>query len=140
MLEKFFLGNLLKKIPAFFSWAYTAFMTVLGWSFFMRDSNSLVDMFRFTGKLFGAGEVVAAGTIRSLEIQSCLPYLVVAIVLALPTRNLLRRAFDAMKNAPARFVKAAYWVTSDVVQLAAIAVCLVFIIGGSYNPFIYFRF
>ena len=140
VVEKLFLGKLLSKLPSFISWAYTFFMTLLGWTFFMKDSNSLVEMFRFTGKLFGAGEVVAAGTIRSLEIQSCLPYLVVGIILALPTRNLFRKLFDAIRNVPNKVVNAAYWVTSDAIQLAAIAVCLVFIIGGSYNPFIYFRF
>ena len=140
VLEKLFLGKLLKKLPAFLSWAYTAFLTAIGWTLFMRDSNDLGEMFTLIGKLFGAGEVTAPVTIRSLEIQSCLPYLVAAVILALPTRELIRKGLTYLREKTPKAVSTAYWVTSDVIQIAAIAACLVFIIGGSYNAFIYFRF
>ncbi len=140
VIEKLLIGDFLKKIPKFFSWAYTAFLTLIGWSFFMYDTNSLSEMFMFTGKLFGIGEVTQSATLRSLELQSCIPYLVVEVILALPTRKLFTKLGELIKKIPNRAVNIAAYITADVVQIAAIAVCLVFIIGESYNPFIYFRF
>lgn len=140
VLEKLFLGKLLQKLPALFGWLYTTLMTAIGWTFFMRDSNDLLEVFRLTGKLFGIGAVSGSVNIRSLEIQSCLPYLAVAVILALPTRNLFRKAFDAVQNCRFKAVTTAYWITSDAVQLAALALCMIFIAVLNYNPFIYFRF
>jgi alginate O-acetyltransferase complex protein AlgI len=140
VLEKFFLGKILKKLPKFVGWIYTFFCTVVGWSFFLNDSDSFSEMFRFTGRLFGIGEVANPATVRSLELQSCLPYLVIAIILALPTRKLFTKAGELLKKVPGKAAEITRNVTFDAIQLAAIAICLVFIIGGSYNPFIYFRF
>lgn len=142
ILEKFILGKILKRIPKFFSWLYATFMTMLGWTFFMNDCNSLSEMFVYTGKLFGIGEVTQAATIRSLELQSCIPYLIIALILANPTRRLFTMAGDKIKQlcTKARAAAVVCGITVDATYLAALALCLVFIIGGSYNPFIYFRF
>ena len=65
---------------------------------------------------------------------------VIAIILALPTRKLFTKAGELLKKVPGKAAEITRNVTFDAIQLAAIAICLVFIIGGSYNPFIYFRF
>ncbi len=140
VIEKLLIGDFLKKIPKFFSWAYTMFMTMIGWSFFMNDANSLSEIFMYTGKLFGIGEVAQAATLRSLELQSCVPYLVVAIILALPTRKLFTMLGERIKSIQNKIVLNLAYVVSDATLVLAIALCLVFIIGESYNPFIYFRF
>ena len=140
MIEKFFLGAILKKIPKFFSWCYTMFMTLIGFSFFMNDSNSLVDMFKFTARLFGVGEVTSALTIRSLELESYIPYIFIAMIFCFPTRNLFKKLFTALDNVKAKAVTLPYNVITDIVYVAAFASCIIFVIGGSYNPFIYFRF
>ncbi len=145
IMEKLFLGKLLAKLPKVLSWLYATFMTMLGWTFFMNDCNSLSEMFVYTGKLFGIGEVTTAATIRSLQLQSCIPYLIVALILANPTRRLFTLMGNKLKalstdRPGSRAVAIARDVTVDVVYLAALAVCLIFIIGGSYNPVIYFRF
>ncbi len=140
VLEKLHLGKLLAKIPAVFSWAYTFFMTMIGWSFFMRDSNSIIEMFAYTGRLFGAGEIIEPVTVRSLEIQAAVPYLVIALILSLPTRRLFSALCRRLANAKSRVLSTGYYIGSDLLNVAALAICLVFIIGGSYNPFIYFRF
>ncbi len=140
MLEKFFLGKVLKAVPKFISWAYTFFMTMIGWSFFMHDSNSLKEMFSFTLRLFGVGEVVGAVTVRSLELESYIPYLVIAVILASPIRILIKKLFEKISNSTRKLVTVPYYVVSDVVHIGALALCIAFVVGGSYNPFIYFRF
>ena len=140
MIEKFFMGAVLKKIPKFFSWCYMMFFTLIGFSFFMHDSNSLSDMFEFTFRLFGAGEVTNALTIRSLELEAYIPYIILAVVLCLPTGKLLDKALNALKNAKAKAVSIPFSVVSDLSYVVALAVCIGYVIGASYNPFIYFRF
>lgn len=140
MAEKFFLGAILKKIPKFFSWCYATFFTLIGWSFFMHDSNSLKEMFSFTLRLFGVGEVGYAATIRSLELESYIPYLVVAIILGTPIRTLIGKGIDKLKSIKANAVALPLGVAFDAVYVVALAVCIGYVIGGSYNPFIYFRF
>lgn len=140
ILEKLFLGKLLGKLPAFFSWAYTFFMTMIGWSFFMHDSNSLSEMFSYTARLFGAGEIAESVSVNSLELQSSIPYLVLALVLALPTRRIFSWITGKLEGTECKAVSVCYAVGGDLVRIAALVICLVFIVGGSYNPFIYFRF
>ena len=141
IIEKMFLGAWLEKVPKVLSWCYTFFMTMIGWSIFMQDANSLNKMFQYTGKLFGIGPVAAYPvTVRSLELQSYLPYMIIAIILALPTRKIIDKRISSIKKVPNRFINNGYYVISDILQLVALALCIVYIVGSSYNPFIYFRF
>ncbi len=140
MMEKFFMGAVLKKIPKFFSWCYTLFFTAIGWSFFMYDSNSLTEMFGYTLRMFGIGEVTAAATVRSLELEAYIPYLIIAAILGSPLRTLIGKAIEAVKNVKTKLVAIPYSIITDAAQVIALVVCVGFVIGGSYNPFIYFRF
>ena len=140
MMEKFFLGAVLKKIPKFFSWAYTMFFTMIGWSFFMNDSNSIKEMFSFTLRLFGVGEVANAATVRSLELEGYIPYIFVALLLSLPTRRLIGKAIEKLNAIKNKAIALPVGVVFDVAYVAAFVICIGYVIGGSYNPFIYFRF
>jgi alginate O-acetyltransferase complex protein AlgI len=142
MLEKFLLGALLKKIPAFFSWCYMMFFTLIGFTFFMHDSNSIKEMFAYTLRLFGVGNGAVEGalTVRSLELEAYIPYIFVALIFCLPTRKWLGKALEALNNAKNRFVYGSTAVVTDVVYILAFVISIGYIIGGSYNPFIYFRF
>ncbi len=140
MMEKFFLGAVLKKIPKFFSWAYTMFFTMVGWSFFMNDSNSIKEMFSFTLRLFGVGEVANAATVRSLELEGYIPYIFVALLLSLPTRKLIGKAIEKLNAIKSKAIAIPVGVVFDVAYVAAFVICIGYVIGGSYNPFIYFRF
>ena len=86
------------------------------------------------------GEVTSALTIRSLELEAYIPYIFIAMIFCFPTRNLFKKAFAALDNMKAKAVALPYNVVTDLVYVAAFACCIIFVIGGSYNPFIYFRF
>ena len=66
--------------------------------------------------------------------------MLIAIVFALPTRNIIRRLTDALSNIKAKAFALPYSVFSDLVYIGALVSCIAFVIGGSYNPFLYFRF
>ena len=147
MIEKFFLGDLLKKIPKFFSWCYMMFCTIIGFSFFMNDTNNPAKMFNYTLKLFGIGAYDPVGAVNIHNaagdaggIEENMIYLLIALVLALPTRVLIGKLLDWFKSLKCKPINVSYYVLSDVAYMAAFVISIGFIIGGSYNPFIYFRF
>ena len=140
MLEKFFLGAILKKLPRFLGWCYMILFSIIGFSIFMSDSNNIGEIFAFALRLFGVGEVSAAETIRSLELESYIPYVLLAIILGTPIRTLIGKGLDKLKAIPSRIVAIPYSVGHDLVHVAAFVISIGYIIGGSYNPFLYFRF
>jgi alginate O-acetyltransferase complex protein AlgI len=140
LIEKFFLRSLLEKLPKFICWCYTAFLTVIGFSIFMNDSNSLSRMADFTLRLFGVGEVTDPNTIRILELEAYIPYLVIGLFFCLPIRTWIGKALDRLGSVKAKAIAIPYSIVYDLVYIATLAVCIVFVVGGSYNPFLYFRF
>ncbi|MBQ7292945.1 MAG: MBOAT family protein [Clostridia bacterium] len=142
MIEKFFLGAILKKIPKFFGWLYMMFFTIIGFSFFMNDTNDPLKMFAYTLKLFGIGAYNDVGSVNiiNLGIEANMVYLFVALLLAFPTRVLMGKLLDWFKTVKCKPINTTYFVMSDLVYVVTLVICIGFVIGGSYNPFIYFRF
>ena len=140
MAEKFFLGAILKKLPKFFGWCYMIFMSMIGFSIFMSDSNSIAGIFAFTLRLFGVGSVGMAETVRSLELEAYVPYILLAILFGTPIRTLIGKGLDKIKSISSKWVEIPYNVGHDLIHVTSFVVCIGYIIGGSYNPFLYFRF
>ena len=140
VLEKLFLGKWLKQAPRAVAYGYTMLMVMVGWAIFMYDCNDIGAVFAFVGKLFGFGEVSNAATVQSLALQSSIPYLVAAILLSTPTRNALASLEQKVSSIRWPWLGAVLGWVNDFGYIAAILVAVVYIIGGSYNPFIYFRF
>ena len=128
LFEKYFLAKLLKKIPKFFGWLYTMFFVVIGWVLFnltdfSKLKTALSVMFSAVPTDFPA--VFAASGDKLFE----LCFLPVAIILMFP----IRQKFD-------RFTGSGATVASNILHILLFAVCIIFSISSSYNPFIYFRF
>ncbi len=139
--EKLFLEKTLKKIPGFFAWIYTFVIVMIGWSFFMRDSNSFAKMFAFTARLFEFGKVDNPVTVNMLNLQSNMPFLVLAAALSLPTRRVftwISQKFSSVNKGGIISITLDY--VNDIVYIVIFILCVVQIVADSYNPFIYFRF
>ena len=140
MAEKFFIGAILKKTPKFLNWCYTVLLNVIGFSIFMNDSNSLAQMLSYPLRLFGVGQVTAAETIRSMELESYIPYIILAVNFGTPIRSLIGKGLEKLRSIPQKAVAIPYNVGHDLIHVAAFVISIGYIIGGSYNPFLYFRF
>lgn len=141
IMEKLFLGKFLNKIPRIFSWAYTFLSVMIGWSFFMRDSNSITEMFAFTSRLFDFSKTDAPVTVNMLNLQSNIPFLVLAAILALPTRKIFTKiAAIFSKQRENKLTTVFFNCSCDLAYVSALILCVIQIVGDSYNPFIYFRF
>ena len=107
----------------------TLFLVVIGWVLFRVEN--LPEMAAFVTRLF----VFEPTTIRSLlaahqDVLQALPWLIPGIALAFGRPNALTNG-----NPDRRWPWAA-----DLLRFALLGLCLVYLVGETYNPFIYFRF
>lgn len=139
ILEKAFLSKVLAKLPRFLRWAYTFFITMIGWSLFIQETNSFSQMLQQVGRLFTNMTGYYHETISSLNIAGYLPYLALALILSTPTRKLFDRIAERVRSGP-KAIRVSGAVLNDVGLVTAFVVCLVFICIGSSTYFLYFNF
>lgn len=139
ILEKLFLEKLLKKSPKFISWLYTFFMTVIGWTLFMWDSNSLRFMISRIARLFSQTDVVFPFSVSALGLNANMFYLLVGIIISTPIgkwcANQMRKWIGSYTKG-----KKVFDMAHDVIMVGMFVVCIIFLVGETFNPFIYFRF
>ena len=128
--EKLFLGRLLQKLPRAVGWFCTMAVVVCSWVIFACDSPALLGS--YAAALFGANGLADAQTLYLLRSFGALLVLCAAAASGLPLR--LWRAVCA------RIPKNAGEAAELVASLGALAASFVFLISGTYNPFLYFRF
>ena len=132
MAEKFFLLPALKKgrvLPH----VYVLLAVTLG--FVLFDAASLKDALHQLGTLFGAGTASGLGTEALYMLRSYGVVLALAVLGATPLPAMLwKKAQEAKSLAPVLTV------TEPLCTLALLALCTAFLVDGSFNPFLYFRF
>ena len=128
MLEKFFLLKALDRAPALVGHVYTLFFVLVSWAIFgLEDFTQMTAYLRVMFGLAGAPLIDGA---LGYYLTSYLPILCVAAVASTP---LAAGAFRKLPALPAQAVEAALIV-------AGLVVCTAYLVDGTYNPFLYFRF
>ncbi|MBR1485900.1 MAG: MBOAT family protein [Synergistaceae bacterium] len=128
------LTGLTKKLPKFLAYLLTIFMITVSWVFFMYDSISKKQMMIFIGKLFFiSSEVIKPVSIGSLRLWSYIPFLIVGIFLSTPLWVKIRTKIAKFDTATAKIL-------FDIFLIVELLFSLMFLLGSTYNPFIYFRF
>ena len=130
--EKFFLLPALKKgrvLPH----VYVLLAVTLG--FVLFDAASLKDALHQLGTLFGAGAASGLGTEALYMLRSYGVVLALAVLGATPLPAMLwKKAQEAKSLAPVLTV------AEPLCTFALLALCTAFLVDGSFNPFLYFRF
>ena len=128
LLEKLLLHKWLEKLPRFFQWLYAMILVLVGWVMFnLTDFSQMLDALAmmFTFQATDWIGVIAADT----SLLYGLIYLPLGILCCLPQWRRIR--LD--RSAGAQMV-------SRLAHLALLALCVIFLLSSTYNPFIYFRF
>lgn len=126
LLEKFVLKNLLGHIPSVFKHIYALLIAVVGWGIFaIEDLSRCRDYFRVC---FGGGKLWSAGDGYLLR-----SYGLTLIVLALAAVPLGRKIWEKL---PERMQS----VLTPLLMILSMVLCTAYLVDGSYNPFLYFRF
>ena len=130
--EKFFLLPVLKR-GSVLPHAYALLAVMLG--FVLFDASSMRDAVYRLGALFGAGAAPGLGTEALYMLRSYGVVLALAILGATPLPALaFKKARETKPLAPVLAVAA------PLSTLALLALCTAFLVDGSFNPFLYFRF
>ena len=132
LVEKAFLLGWLQNAGAL-SHVYTLLLVVL--SFVIFDAGSIPEAFSRLGALFGAGGLPFATAEALYYLRSFAVVFAVAIIGAtpLPARLAARLAGGGMGSR-------VMTVASPLVLAALLAVITAYLVDGSFNPFLYFRF
>ena len=128
LIEKFFLGGLLKKLPAVVSHIYVMFLVVI--SFVVFNASGLNGALDDLGGLFGAGKIPFLGQESIYYLKS---YALPIILAAIGSTPLLKKCWEKVSTGPRA-------VLEPIGMAAMIILSTAFIISGSFNPFLYFRF
>ncbi len=141
LLERFLttkgiVGEKTNAVTSVLGWIYTMLVVMLGWVLF-----GIVDLRQFSEYLavmFGAnaGAFTAYGLRFYLTNQMSF-YMVVALLACIPWKVVWNRI--SKKQLPQNVMFFAE-IIKRVGLLVLLAICFMYIINSSYNPFIYFRF
>ena len=140
LIERFVLARVLEKLPAVLRWAPTMLLVIVGWVIFYYTDLGNVGTHLLA--MLGRGRV--GGTLvrlpltdqkllAAVRIYSWLPAL--AFVMSFPILPALKRWLESSPGLR-RLEEAA----ANVGCAALLGMSVLFLIGQSYNPFIYFRF
>lgn len=129
-VEKLFLLKALDKLPRLFRHAYALLLIVIGWVIFASDDVSV--MLPYLGSMFGAN-----GALGGMDVYTLLTRAALMVICCVASTELPKRLFV---TAAGKMNEKAAFTVKSVLTLALLALSVVFLIGDSYNPFLYFRF
>ena len=126
MLEKYLLKDFLQRLPRWLRHAYTLLVVFAGWGIFaMEDLSVCGGYFRVC---FGGGALWSA--VDGYYLRT---YAVLLVLLTVGSANTVKAVWERL---PERAREA----LASVLMLAGLVLCTAYLVDGSYNPFLYFRF
>ena len=138
LLEEFV--PLIKKLPKVLRHIYTLLAVTVGFVVFRADT--IGEAVLYIGQMFGGFDFSAGA--MSFAIQALTPYfiamLLVAIVCCGPLAKLTERVSSWEEKETLTPTENKLQIASFVLAFLLLTWCILRLAGGSYNPFIYFRF
>ena len=125
-LEKYVFRSVLEKSPAAVKHVYTLLVVFVGWGLFAMEDLSVCG--GYLASCFGGAKLWSAGDgylIRS--------YFLIVIALVIASTPLGKRGWNRI---PERVQK----IAAPVLMALSLVICTAYLVDGSYNPFLYFRF
>lgn len=130
IIEKLFLGEFLKKLPKFISRVYVLIIVMI--SFIIFNGENIEQILKNIGGLVGINGIPLISKESLYYLKSYFLVIVFGIIGSTPI----------MKNIvnSKQFLKKVINITEPIYLFSILAICTSYIIGGSFNPFLYFRF
>ncbi|MEO5643086.1 MAG: MBOAT family O-acyltransferase [Bacteroidia bacterium] len=135
LIERLWLGKILKKIPAVFGHLYLLFAMIMSWAlFYFTDMNRL---WKFLRVIFGVNGNKLSTLEFELIFMSNIYWLAFAIVFCMPVYLYMHRF---VKRRMVLGNGTYWWIQGYVVSGILLVAATMMLVGTSYNPFIYYRF
>lgn len=136
-VEKLFLGKLLKKIPGIFSRIYLWVAVLVGWVFFYH--TDLSQAMHFIGIMFGANNASFSSPEVSICFRNNAVFLAIAFIGCTPVLKLFyQKNKSRVRNAKGVLVLESF--VKPIFNVCVLILSIIFLVGQSYNPFLYFKF
>lgn len=131
IIEKLFLLKYLNKVPSFIGHIYAVICILIGWVFFaFEDISQGLDYLKV---MFGGASAFVTNE-TMYQMISYLPLLLICLVASTPVGKILYGKLKKLKNSTLTSL------VSISGMLAVTVLSTAYLISGSYNPFLYFRF
>ena len=131
----------LQKIPGILRWAFTMVIVIFGWVLFYHES--LAAGLAQIGSMLGLGSAGAADGAAVYYLKRYLGVLIIAALACLPWKEFFsglgKGGAHASADPFARAKGGLEWPRAAAVSVLLV-LSVVFMVSGSYNPFLYFRF
>ncbi len=147
MIEKLFLLKWLKKAPAWIGHIYSMFLVVIGWTIFAQTDMSQLG--RYLKTMFGIGAHGGADADFFYFLSTNAVLLILLVVCSIDHRFWLRKICkQAVKSENTEDDNIYQWCelsrgltyAKPIIMVVLLVVSFAFLVGDSYNPFLYFRF
>ena len=132
LLEKFALGKVREKLPAIARWAINLILIVVSFVIFYYTDMGLVT--RHISAMLGVGSAGFIDARSRLVIRTYSFFPLLAFVCSMPIAPMLNRLGRGLLGSKA------FEIVKSVALSACVALAVLFLVGQSYNPFIYFQF
>jgi alginate O-acetyltransferase complex protein AlgI len=131
-MEKLFLLKLLEKAPKFIQHFYSVILIIIGWVLFAHEDlgQGLV----FLQKMFGFG--AGPGFIDSRALYYILNYGLMLVICVISSTPFLANSWQKLREKREKLSE----IMIPVFSVICIFICVAYLVDGTYNPFIYFRF
>lgn len=130
--EKFIYGKLLQKTHVFKHF-YVIICVMI--SFVIFNANNVSDAFYCIGGMFGAAGLPFSSPQALYYLRS---YSIMLVIAATGSTPFLKNAFTSLEAK--RCGSAALTVLEPIFLVILLILCTAYLVDGSYNPFLYFRF
>ena len=135
ILEKLFLGRVLRVLPKLFSRSYACMVVLIGWVLFALESLSRIQ--GYLGAMFGMGN---GGLIDGQGMYMGRKYLILLIIAVVAATPLLTEIVKKLEKIRTGYAVALYRLGEKLIPPVLLLLSLAYIVDASYNPFLYFRF
>ena len=135
ILEKAFLGRVLKAVPALFGRVYTWLVVLAGWIYFSLETPAQI--FSYLSAMLGGnrgGLVDGQGMYLSRE------YFLLLVISAVASTPLISGAVKRLQNARTGCALAVYRLGEKLIPACLLLLSIAYVVAATYNPFLYFRF
>ena len=132
LLEKFALGKVREKLPAIACRAINLILIVVSFVIFYYTDMGLVT--RHISAMLGVGSAGFIDARSRLVIRTYSFFPLLAFVCSMPIAPMLNRLGRGLLGSKA------FEIVKSVALSACVALAVLFLVGQSYNPFIYFQF
>ena len=126
IIEKYMLRNVLTKTPAAIKHLYTIIVVFVGWGLFAMEDLTVCGQYLKT--CFGGGNLWSAADGYILR-----SYALTFLILIVASTTLGVKVWNRLSEKTQKIL-------TPVLMALGLIICTAYLVDGSYNPFLYFRF